>query len=120
LKEILATFLGFFIDPSDSAPGTFCTICVHSVRALAGMDRFAQPKRYPAHHMDKSKQAINVIFNTAVVLNLSLIAYYSGPVLSTCITSFQEKSMCQILFHQKFGKPDLKQTQHEQNGCEKL
>jgi len=43
-----------------------------------------------------------------------------NPVLSTRTTLFQEKSMCQISFDQKFRKPGLTQMQHEQNGCEKL
>jgi len=30
------------------------------------------------------------------------------------------KSMCQIQFDQKFGKPELTQIQHEENGYEKL
>jgi len=64
--------------------------------------------------MDKSTQAINVIFNKAAVLNLSLIAYHLGPVLSPRTTSFQEKSMCQISFDEKFGKPELTQMRHEE------
>jgi len=35
-------------------------------------------------------------------------------------TLFQENSFYPISFDQKFGKPDLTQMQHEQNGCEKL
>jgi len=55
--------------------------------------------------------------------------YYSGsqtfsdcvpfvaPVLSSRTTLFHEKSMCQMSFDQKSGKPELAQMQREQNGC---
>jgi len=39
------------------------------------------------------------------------------PVLSSRTPLFQEKSMCQISFDQKSGKPELTQMQREQNGC---
>jgi len=42
------------------------------------------------------------------------------PVLPSRTTLFQEKSMCQIPFDQKSGKPGLKQMQREQNGCKKF
>ena len=45
---------------------------------------------------------------------------FVGPVLSTCTTLFQVKSMCQISFDQKFGKSELTQMQHEENGCDKV
>ena len=42
------------------------------------------------------------------------------PVLLSRTTLFQEKSMCQISFDQKSGKPELTQMQREKNGCEKF
>jgi len=56
-----------------------------------------------------------------VVLKRFLIAYhFCVPVMSSRTTLFQEKSMCQIPFDQKSGKPELTQMQREQNGCEKF
>jgi len=49
--------------------------------------------------------------------NFSDRALFVGPVLSTCTTLFWEKSMCQRYFDQKFGKTELTQMQHEENGC---
>jgi len=52
---------------------------------------------------------------------LFVIAYqFVGPVLSTRNTLFQEKSVCQITFDQKFGKLELTQMRHKQIGCENL
>ena len=45
---------------------------------------------------------------------------FVAPVLSSRTTLFQEKSMCQISFDQKSGKPELTQMQRAQNGCEKF
>ena len=45
---------------------------------------------------------------------------FVGPVLSARNTLFQENSIFQILFDQKFGKPELTQFRHEQNVCENL
>jgi len=45
---------------------------------------------------------------------------FVAAVLSSRTTLFQEKSMCQISFDQKSGKPELTQMQREQNGCEKF
>jgi len=41
-------------------------------------------------------------------------------VLSPRTTFLQENSIYQISFDQKFGKPELAQMRHEDNGCEKL
>jgi len=38
---------------------------------------------------------------------------FMGLVLSPHTSLFQQKSMCQISFDQKFGKPELTQMQHE-------
>ena len=45
---------------------------------------------------------------------------FVGPVLSPRSNLFQENSIFQTSFDQKFGKPGLTQMRHEQNGCEKL
>jgi len=45
---------------------------------------------------------------------------FVGPILSPRTTFLQENSIYQILFDHKFGKPELAQMRHEDNGCEKL
>jgi len=69
------------------------------------------------------------VANILVALNTSITHYDSGSqnfpdripfvgrVLSPRTTLFQENSIFQILFNEKFGKPGLR---HEKNGCEKL
>ena len=45
---------------------------------------------------------------------------FVGAVLSPRTQLFRENPIYQILFDQRFGKLELTQMRHEQNGCEKL
>jgi len=59
-------------------------------------------------------------YNTSGSQTFSHHVPFVGPILSPRTTLLQENSICQISFDQKFGKPELTQMRHEDNGCEKL
>ena len=70
------------------------------------------------------KLNMHTVHPSAAVPKLFLIAYYLWALIFAAYhlenTLFQKNSFSAISFDQKFGKPDLTQMRHEQNGCEKL
>jgi len=52
--------------------------------------------------------------------SFSVRVLFLGPVLWPRATLFKENPIYQTSYDQKFGKPELRQMRHEQNGREKL
>jgi len=77
---------------------------------------------------DRSSPAGNLLNETVHIAQRFPNFFWSrticGPYIFTAYhhenTLLQENSFYPISFDQKFGKPDLTQMRHEQNGCEKL
>ena len=120
-------------EPAKAKAHTICNIC-----EFLG-NNYCIPKRWPMGPPQQSWLAWLKPLVTPLVGDTernkhrqSISIYRSGsqtfshhvpfvsPVLSPRTTLLQENSINQILFDLKFGKPELTQMWHEDNGCGKL
>jgi len=68
----------------------------------------------------KNEVFVSAIVSRTVVPKLFLIVFHLRVPYCHHLQPCFRKSICQIWFGQKFGKSELMQMRHEQNGCEKL